>query len=120
MIIIYLFVIAATLVIFYYFFTNHDHHVTKSEQNVTKSEQNATNVPENVAKSGENVEKPVISRPALKRRNTSFDGADVMTVNGSGNICVAIFKNPLDHKTHFFRTRLKGKAFMNAQIASIK
>ena len=43
------------------------------------------------------------------KTNVNYDGANVMTAKGPGNICVAIFKNPVDHKTHFYRTRLKGK-----------
>ena len=46
------------------------------------------------------------------RKNTSHDYADVMTSTGPGNTCVAIFKNPWDRQTHFYRTRLKGKNFM--------
>ena len=47
------------------------------------------------------------TRKVLKS-NVNYDGANVMTAKGPGNICVAIFKNPVDHKTHFYRTRLKG------------
>ena len=43
------------------------------------------------------------------KTNVNYDGANIMTAKGPGNICVAIFKNPVDHKTHFYRTRLKGK-----------
>ena len=42
------------------------------------------------------------------KSNVNYDGANVMTAKGPGNVCVAIFKNPVDHKTHFYRTRLKG------------
>ena len=39
---------------------------------------------------------------------TNFDSADVVTTVGPQNICIGIFKNPVDHHTHFYRTRLKG------------
>ena len=39
---------------------------------------------------------------------TNFDSADVVTTVGPQNICIGIFKNPVDHRTHFYRTRLKG------------
>ena len=42
------------------------------------------------------------------RKNISHDSANVMTSTGPDNTCVAIFKNPWDRMTHFYRTRLKG------------
>ena len=43
------------------------------------------------------------------KTSVNYDGANIMTAKGPGNTCIAIFKNPVDHKTHFYRTRLKGK-----------
>ena len=40
--------------------------------------------------------------------NVNYDSADVVTKIGPQNICIGIFKNPVDHRTHFYRTRLKG------------
>ena len=40
---------------------------------------------------------------------TSFESANIVTCNRSDNTCVAIFKNPLDRKIHYYRTRLRGK-----------
>ena len=40
--------------------------------------------------------------------NINYDSADVVTKIGPQNICIGIFKNPVDHRTHFYRTRLKG------------
>lgn len=59
-----------------------------------------------------NPQKPQSSsaKMAKEKPMLSFDSADVMTNVGPGNTCVAIFKNPSDHKTHFYRTRLKSKA----------
>merc|ERR1712018_66154 len=62
----------------------------------------------NKAATEENV---IIKQPAsaaVVRRNTRHDKADIMTSTGPGNTCVAIFKNPWDRMTHFYRTRLKG------------
>ena len=42
------------------------------------------------------------------RNNTNFESANIVTCSRDDNTCVAIFKNPLDRKTHFYRTRLRG------------
>merc|ERR1712083_4541 len=41
-------------------------------------------------------------------KRTYFENANIVTCNRSDNTCVAIFKNPLDRKTHYYRTRLRG------------
>ena len=86
-----------------------------------------SNKPEGKSKSVKNEEKVqqlVNQRHQQKSAKiTSFDSADVLTCIGQGNVCVAIFKNPLDHKTHFFRTRLKGKLLImpnHEYFASLK
>jgi hypothetical protein len=47
------------------------------------------------------------------KQKSSYLSADVMTTIAPRNICVAIFKNPSDHKYHFYRTRLKGMNLNN-------
>ena len=47
--------------------------------------------------------------PTITKEFTGFDSADVVTKIGPQNVCIGVFKNPVDHKTHFYRTRLKGK-----------
>ena len=63
------------------------------------------------------VSKPKTEKSADLMENTTsqnsrifsnFDSADVVTTVGPQNICIGIFKNPVDHRTHFYRTRLKG------------
>ena len=58
---------------------------------------------------GEETSPPKKYEKVVLKTNVNYDGANIMTAKGPGNICVAIFKNPVDHKTHFYRTRLKGK-----------
>lgn len=45
----------------------------------------------------------------FQKQKSYFDAADVMTLVGRRNTCVGIFKNPVDHKTHFYKTRFKAK-----------
>merc|ERR1712004_964391 len=58
---------------------------------------------------GEETSPPKKYEKVVLKTNVNYDGANIMTAKGPGNICVAIFKNPVDHKTHFYRTRLKGE-----------
>ena len=60
--------------------------------------------PQNIEKSEE-----IKVKSEVIKQNVNYDGANIMTAKGHGNTCVAIFKNPVDHKTHFYRTRLKGE-----------
>ena len=48
-------------------------------------------------------------KDTFTKQNVNYESANVMTLKGAGNICIAIFKNPVDHQTHFYRTRLKGE-----------
>ena len=88
MLILYLFILAITILACFYIlkFSSTSNSDTDKEENVKTSAKSNT----------------------ISRKNMTFDNADVMTCNGPGNICVAIFKNPLDRKTHFYRTRLRG------------
>ena len=60
--------------------------------------------PQNIEES-----KDIKNKNEVTKHNVNYDSANIMTAKGPGNTCVAIFKNPVDHKTHFYRTRLKGK-----------
>lgn len=46
-------------------------------------------------------------KPKLKRQETMYDSAEVVTFVSRMNICCAIFKNPADHRTHYYRKRFK-------------
>ena len=83
----------------------------KSENN--KSEEKNMEVSQESAKSAVITSKVVnnAKNPTITKEFTGFDSADVVTKIGPQNVCIGVFKNPVDHKTHFYRTRLKGKCF---------
>ena len=66
---------------------------------------------QNSAYPEENIEdKKSDSRKSKSRNNKiSFESANIVTCSRDDNTCIAIFKNPQDHRTHFYRTRLRGK-----------
>ena len=85
MLILYLFVLGCTILVLLHIFK------TPAEEDSVEVSEKSTNT--------------------LKR--TNFENANIVTCNRSDNTCVAIFKNPLDRRTHYYRTRLRGTLFFS-------
>merc|ERR1712079_626758 len=83
MLILYLFILGRTILVLLQIFqtASEEESVDVSEKSTEKSTENS--------------------------KKTNFDNANIVTCNRSDNTCVAIFKNPLDRKTHYYRTRLR-------------
>ena len=92
MLILYLFVLGCTILVLLYIFK------APSDKDSVKVNEKSTNTP-------------------IK---TNFESANIVTCNRSDNTCVAIFKNPLDRKVHYYRTRLRGKKFLALSFLKIR
>ena len=97
--------------IFIYFYIN-GFEACRSEKN-SENNKSEEKIMEESAKSAVITSKVVnnAKNPTITKEFTGFDSADVVTKIGPQNVCIGVFKNPVDHKTHFYRTRLKGKCF---------
>ena len=109
--------------IFIYFYIN-GFEGCRGEKNseTNKSDEKIMDVSQESAKSAVITTKVVnnAKNPTISKEFSGFDSADVVTKIGPQNICIGVFKNPVDHKTHFYRTRLKGKFFtINFSAASL-
>ena len=85
-IVLCLLILSISILVFYYFFNLEDNKVQPSVAEVQ---------PKKVKK--------VVVEPK------NFESVTILSCLGQSNTCIAIFKNPWSHKTHFYRTRLKGK-----------
>jgi len=94
-----------------------DNHVKPVIEPTSAQTKNDTNTSEDIS-DVQNIDKPPLSTNGIINNNrngfhSNYPAADVVTfvgpmLFGRAHICGAIFKNPDDKCTHFYRYRLKG------------